>query len=77
MSHLFATLLATDDLAQRTGCGLKPELRSAMEASLRFPAKAASPMDHGPLVLDPSDPSVVRLPVKSPHGAKTDMEQKA
>ncbi|MBO9473088.1 hypothetical protein J7413_06000 [Shimia sp. R10_1] len=44
MATIFRDLLAADALAQKAGCGLKPELRAAMEASLRFPAVAASPM---------------------------------
>lgn len=43
MAKIFADLLALDGMAQKAGCGLKPELRKAMEASLRFPATAASP----------------------------------
>ncbi len=44
MVKIFRDMLAVDRLAQNAGCGLKPELRAAMEASLRFPAVAASPM---------------------------------
>lgn len=43
MAGIFADLLAMDAVAQKAGCGLKPELRAAMEASMRFPSKAASP----------------------------------
>ncbi|MFY0659292.1 MAG: hypothetical protein JXR15_02280 [Shimia sp.] len=43
MAKIFADLLALDGMAQTAGCGLKLELRKALEASLRFPAKAASP----------------------------------
>ena len=44
MAKILRDMLAVDELAQHTGSGLKPELRAAMEASLRFPAVAASPM---------------------------------
>lgn len=43
MDQSLKTLLAMDDMAARHGCGLNPKLRAALEADLRFPAKAASP----------------------------------
>ncbi|MBO9395586.1 hypothetical protein J7400_02760 [Shimia sp. R9_2] len=49
MVHAFLGLLAADQTAQGFGSGLKPELREAMEASLRFPAAAASPMPITPV----------------------------
>ena len=41
---LMSTMLATDDVASAFGCRLKPTLRAAIEADLRFPVHAASPM---------------------------------
>lgn len=49
MANIFQNLLAADAMAQKAGCGLKPELRAAMEASLRFPAVAASPLPLEPV----------------------------
>lgn len=43
MSNFAKTLLATDSLASSFGVALNPKLRQAIEADLRFPAKAASP----------------------------------
>jgi len=36
-------LLASDEIAQRYGCGLHPKLRAAMLADAQFPSHAASP----------------------------------
>ncbi|MFY2823532.1 hypothetical protein [Ruegeria sp. MALMAid1280] len=41
---LMSTMLATNDFASALGCRLKPKLHAAIEADLRFPAHAASPM---------------------------------
>lgn len=43
MKSILSTILATDDVASQFGCRLKPQLRKAIEADLRFPAHAASP----------------------------------
>jgi len=61
MAKIFADLLAIDGMAQKAGCGLKPELRQAMEASLRFPAKAASPVSGVEDLLGELPENVVRL----------------
>ncbi len=61
MARIFADLLAMDAAAQKAGCGLKPELRSAMEASMRFPAKAASPEPQAKDMVGELPDNVVRL----------------
>lgn len=61
MAGIFADLLAMDAVAQKAGCGLKPELRAAMEASLRFPVKAASPTPQAEDLAGPLPHNVVRL----------------
>lgn len=43
------SLLAIDDVAQRTGSGLNPALRAAIEAQARFPSRAASPFPQDPI----------------------------
>jgi len=43
------SMLCLDDLAQAHGCGLKPELRAAIEAQARFPSVAASPVPQVPI----------------------------
>ncbi len=62
MNSTFENLLAADLLARKTGGGLKPALRLAMEASLRFPAKAASPVAGAKDVAGELPVNVVRLP---------------
>lgn len=44
MSRNLIDLLAMDAFAQRTGVGLNPRLRAAIEADVRFPAKRAGPI---------------------------------
>ncbi|MDX8350408.1 hypothetical protein SLH49_20660 [Cognatiyoonia sp. IB215446] len=44
MSRALIDLLAMDAFAQRTGVGLNPRLRAAIEADIRFPAKRAGPI---------------------------------
>lgn len=61
MARTFADLLAMDAVAQKAGCGLKPELRAAIEASLRFPAKAASPAPQIEDMAGPLPHNVVRM----------------
>lgn len=61
MAKIFADLLAIDGMAQKAGCGFKPELRQAMEASLRFPAKAASPASRAEGMVGALPENVVRL----------------
>ena len=65
MAKIFADLLALDGMAQKAGCGLKPELRQAMEASLRFPAKAASPAPRVEDLIAALPENVVRLDAQS------------
>lgn len=61
MANIFQNLLAADAKARTAGCGLKPELRAAMEASLRFPAVAASPMPETPIRAEDLPEHVVSL----------------
>jgi hypothetical protein len=61
MAGIFADLLAMDAVAQKAGCGLKPELRAAMEANLRFPVKAASPTPQAEDMAGSLPHNVVRL----------------
>lgn len=42
MRKTLTDLLAADQLAQRFGCGLNPDLRRAIEADTCFPVVAAS-----------------------------------
>ncbi|WP_412553233.1 hypothetical protein [Shimia sp. MIT1388] len=65
MAKIFADLLAIDGMAQKAGCGLKPELRQAMEASLRFPAKTASPVPRSEDMVGALPENVVRLDAQS------------
>ena len=44
MSKTLRDLLAADQLAQRTGAGLNPRLKEAIEASLRFDSVSAGPI---------------------------------
>ena len=44
MSDIYRSLIAIDDLAQAHGCGLKPKLRAAIEAELRFRTVSAGPI---------------------------------
>ncbi|GAA6147353.1 hypothetical protein NBRC116586_04150 [Pseudooceanicola nitratireducens] len=76
MSDLFKTLLATDSLAQTHGVALHPRLRAAMQADLRFPARAASPT----LALTPAhldDPRVTRLSDHAPGQVKAEPDTAA
>ncbi len=43
MTKSLTDLLAMDTVASRYGCALKPKLRQAIEADIRFPVHAASP----------------------------------
>ncbi|MEM6595549.1 MAG: hypothetical protein AAF672_12240 [Pseudomonadota bacterium] len=43
MTNPLQNLLALDRLAQKTGAGLRPELRRAIEADLSFSPKRAGP----------------------------------
>ncbi|MEM9576933.1 MAG: hypothetical protein AAF999_07950 [Pseudomonadota bacterium] len=55
------SLLALDAIACRAGCGLKPELRRAIEAQTRFPSVAAGPTLSAELSDDALPESVTRL----------------
>ena len=44
MSKTLLNLLALDEIAQRTGSGLHPRLRAAIEADLAFNAVTAGPI---------------------------------
>lgn len=65
MTKIFAGLMAIDGMAQKAGCGLKPELRQAMEASLRFPAKAASPASRAEDMVGALPEKIMRLEAQS------------
>lgn len=68
MSRLTIDLLAMDRLAQKTGAQLKPGLRAALEADLRFHTKMAGPIpDIAPEDL-PRD--VAPFPPRSPNKRK-------
>ena len=43
-NFLMSTMSAADDVSSQFGCRLKPKLRAAIKADLRFPVHAASPM---------------------------------
>ncbi|MCG7521551.1 hypothetical protein [Ruegeria sp. Ofav3-42] len=60
-----SNLLATDKLARQYGCKLKPELRAAIEADLRFPAHAASPIPQEERTLGELPENVVRIGVSA------------
>ncbi|WP_372577669.1 hypothetical protein [Ruegeria hyattellae] len=54
-------LLTTDRLARQFGVALNPRLRDAMEADLRFPARAASPRPEREQTQGSLPQNVVRL----------------
>ena len=49
MANSLADLLAMDAVASRHGCALKPKLRQAIEADLRFPARASTTQSDQPI----------------------------
>ncbi|MEL6682064.1 MAG: hypothetical protein AAFQ09_05400 [Pseudomonadota bacterium] len=61
MSKNLIDLLAMDVFAHRTGVGLNPRLRAAIEADVQFPAKAAGPIHEIALHDVPEDVAVFRL----------------
>ena len=61
LSQIMRDLLAMDSLARRYGCGLNPRLRVAVEADLRFPARAASPQPSAAQMQGPFAANVTRL----------------
>lgn len=61
MNRILSDLLAMEDLAKPYGCGLKPELRDAIEADLRFPAHAAAPLPTIEMMAEPMPDNVTRL----------------
>lgn len=70
MKPFMSTLLATEALAQQYGCRLKPELRAAIEADLRFPAHAASPVLQSELTDADLPENVVRFDPMPPRARK-------
>ncbi|GAA6180379.1 hypothetical protein NBRC116594_18170 [Shimia sp. NS0008-38b] len=64
MAKIFADLLAMDVHAQKAGCGLNPKLRAAMDASLRYPTTAASPMPSEADMSGEMPPNVIKLEQK-------------
>lgn len=71
MDKTLTNLLATDALAQRFGCGLNPKLRQAIEADLRFPAKAAVPRPDPRTMATLTDHDAVRLDDYRPTAERT------
>lgn len=67
MKSILSTMLATDDVASQFGCRLKPQLRAAIEADLKFPKHAASPLPQTEQIQGDLPENVVRLTVKPPH----------
>jgi len=61
MSSTLSDLLAMDGLASKHGCALNPRLKQAIEADLRFPAKAASPQLQHPLPTEAFPDNVMPL----------------
>lgn len=74
MSSPLQNLLAVDVLAQKTGCGLRPELRKAIEADLRFSPERAGPPQRKLGSGEDLPDSVLRLPLR-PVESKTDFDQ--
>lgn len=66
MKPFMNTLLASDDMARQYGCGLKPALRAAIEADLRFPTHAASPLLDESQTLGALPENVVRIRSSEP-----------
>ena len=67
MKSIMSTLLATDDVASNYGCRLKPQLRAAIEADIRFPVHAASPLRRQDSLKGDLGENVLRL---NPHPDK-------
>ncbi|MES0863475.1 hypothetical protein ABLN87_14065 [Ruegeria sp. SCPT10] len=49
MANSLADLLAMDAIASRHGCALKPKLRQAIEADLRFPGHVSTTQSDQPI----------------------------
>lgn len=64
MSKTLSDLLAIDGMASRYGCGLNPKLKQAIQADLRFPAAAASPLPDESDLKGPLPANVTRLTPK-------------
>ncbi|GGX37523.1 hypothetical protein GCM10007385_00070 [Tateyamaria omphalii] len=54
-------LLRIDAAAREYGCGLKPGMREALAADLRWPSKRAAPVPVAPVDPDGFSENVVRL----------------
>ncbi|MEJ8560488.1 hypothetical protein QTO30_04085 [Yoonia sp. GPGPB17] len=67
MSNIFKDLLAMDQLAQKTGAGLNPRLREAIEADLHFHTRRAGP---DPEVAPEDLPEEVSVFPKAPEKTK-------
>ena len=65
MTKSLADLLAMDAVASRHGCALKPKLRAAIEADLRFPAHATAPRPETELTVDELPENVLSLSAHS------------
>ncbi|MEL7213144.1 MAG: hypothetical protein AAGK92_10810 [Pseudomonadota bacterium] len=61
MSKTLTDLRGMDELSSRYGCGLNPKLKAAIEADLRFPAKAAAPLPRPDDTAGPLPENVIRL----------------
>ncbi|KIC41982.1 hypothetical protein RA27_00795 [Ruegeria sp. ANG-R] len=66
MKSILSTMLATDDVASQFGCKLKPQLRAAIQADLRFPVHAASPLPQPGQIQNDLPANVMRLSVQTP-----------
>lgn len=69
MSDILRSLLAADGLAQQAGIALKPELRAALQAELRFPAKSSGPMQSQ--IPHSAGDNVIPLPVARDHSRRS------
>lgn len=70
MSKILTDLLATDAVARQFGVALKPDLRAAFEADLRFHSRAASPALKAPVADEDLPANTVRLSVGTPEQRK-------
>lgn len=65
MSNPLQNLFALDVIARKTGAGLRPELRAAIEADLRFSPKRAGPPQRDFGVHEETPDGIHRLPSQS------------
>lgn len=70
MNDLLKSLLAADRQSRAFGTGLNPRLRAAIEADLRFPARAAAPRLQTPISAEDMADNVTPLHPQSPISGK-------